>query len=308
MTALIAVLPTIFLLVLGNIIRRREFVAADFWASADKLTYYILFPALLISIISQVDLNTISLSVVVVAIIVLFALLSLTAWLVYRFTNLHSKQFSSAYQGIVRLNTYIYLAVIGATWNSNVLATAAVLAGLMIPLINVCCIAVFSLTNKQLSWQNTLVSMLKNPLILGVVVGFLCNLLPVLLPDVVLQTFTILAKAALPLALLSVGAAVRIKTLFVLHQGFSLSGLWAITAARLLLAPLLAWAVALLLALPSPLTISLVMAAAVPTATSSYILSKQLGGDAELMAAIISMQTLVSLCSLVIWLQLLSNY
>jgi len=38
--------------------------------------------------------------------------------------------------------------------------------------------------------------------------------------------------------------------------------------------------------------------AALPTATSSYILARQLGGDAPLMAAIVSGQTLLAVATI----------
>jgi predicted permease len=44
--------------------------------------------------------------------------------------------------------------------------------------------------------------------------------------------------------------------------------------------------------------------AAVPTATSAYILARQMGGDAELMAAIITAQTLLSMLTLPVVLML----
>lgn len=44
--------------------------------------------------------------------------------------------------------------------------------------------------------------------------------------------------------------------------------------------------------------------AALPTATSAYILARQLGGDAELMAAIITGQTLLAMLTLPFWLKL----
>jgi predicted permease len=62
--------------------------------------------------------------------------------------------------------------------------------------------------------------------------------------------------------------------------------------------PLLAMALSPLLGLNSQAQAVLVLFAAMPTATSAYILSRQLGGDAPLMAAVITAQTLVAMLTL----------
>ena len=50
-----------------------------------------------------------------------------------------------------------------------------------------------------------------------------------------------------------------------------------------------------------PLTIFVIFGV-MPTAVSSYALAKELGGNADLMAEIISLQTIMSLPILLIWL------
>lgn len=302
---ILAILPTILLLVLGNTLRRRAFVSREFWAGSDKLTYFVLFPALLISKVSQVDLSTIDFAQIFGFILLYFALVSLLAWGIYRLTKAKANQFSSLYQGVLRFNSYVYFAIIEAVWGQGTLAVSALIAGVMIPIVNVCCVASFSVGSGRFSLFNTLKSIIKNPLIIGALLGFIANLFPVLLPKVLFNTLLILSKAALPLALLSVGAAVQLKMLLVAHEGFSRRALWADTLARLIIVPAMALAITSLLGISAEIRVILVMFAAVPTATSSYILSKQLKGDADLMATIISLQTVLSVPSLIFWLALL---
>lgn len=303
---LVAILPTICLLILGNVFRRRGFLTAPFWSASDKLTYFVLFPALLITKVSQVDLSAINFMQVFAFIALYFTLISLLVFGVYRATKSKPPQFSSIYQGVLRFNSYIYFAIIEAVWGTHTLATAALIAGLCIPIVNVCCVASFSVGSGQFSLKSTLLSIIKNPLIIASLLGFLVNIFPPLLPTVLFDTLAILSKAALPLALLSVGAAVQIKMLFKSHSGFSRLSLWLTTMARLLIAPALAWGIARLLGIDTALFPVLVIFAGVPTATSSYILAKQLGGDADLMATVISLQTVLSVFSLLLWLNLLA--
>lgn len=297
-----AVFPTIVLLTLGNIFRRRHFLPAEFWQAADKLTYFVLFPALIITKIAKVDLAVVSFSQVFGFIAIFFALMSLVSYGVYRATGTHINQLSSIYQGLIRFNSYVFFALIEALWGQQLLSLAALIAGIAIPTVNVCCIAVFAIGHSSVALSTTLLSMVKNPLILAAFLGFIVNRFPEVMPLFLFNSFDILATATLPLALLSVGAAVRIKMLFLKHEGFTRVSLWLTTVVRLMIAPLLAYLITQTLGVGEELQKVLIVFAAVPTATSSYILAKQLGGHADMMATIISLQTVFSMLTLTMWL------
>lgn len=302
---LAAIVPTIFLMILGNSFRRSGFLPADFWAASDKLTYYALFPALLITKVSQVDLSAIDFSQLLLFIVLYFSGVSLIVYVIYRLTGENRKQFSSVYQGVLRFNSYIYFAIAEAVWGQQTLALSALIAGSVIPIVNVCCIASFSVGSGHFSVRSTIKSILNNPLIIGAMLGFLANLFPILLPRVLFDSLAILSKAALPLALLSVGAAIQVKMLFATYDKSSYWRITLTTVGRLLFAPLLAYLLTIGLGITGDMKLVLVLFAAVPTATSSYILAKQMGGDAEMMATLISLETVMSVFSLLLWLKLL---
>ncbi|HBO6312752.1 TPA: AEC family transporter, partial [Pseudomonas aeruginosa] len=102
------------------------------------------------------------------------------------------------------------------------------------------------------------------------------------------------AVASLPLGLLCVGAALKPQEL-----GGEVAALGWNCAARLLAMPLLAFAIARGLGLPSMESAVLVLFFALPTAPTAYVLTRQLGGDGHLMAGIITLQTLLSGATLV---------
>lgn len=293
-----AVFPTLILLVLGNVLRRTGFLSSDFWTMVDKLTYFVLFPALLTTKVSQVNLDNVNFYHIFGFIIAYFVILSAIAYGIYHFTATGKNQLSSIYQGIIRFNSYIYFALIGSLWGYKALALSALFAGIVIPIVNVCCILSFANTDGRISVKKVLNNVIHNPLIISAFVGFIVNLYPILMPEVLFNSLDILAKAALPLALLSVGAAVRIKMLFKNTPSFSLISLWLTTLARLLIAPAIAFMLSYILGINDNLRNIMILFAAVPTATSSFILSKQLRGNTEMMATIISLETVLSLFSL----------
>lgn len=300
-----AIVPVILLLVLGHILRRTGFLSADFWSLSDKLTYFVLFPALLVAKVSQVNLLTIDFSQLLGFVLLYFVIISVMAYLIYRLTSKQPAQFSSIYQGVLRFNSYVYFAIIEAVWGQTTLATAALIAGIAIPMVNVCCVSAFAFAGGQFSIRKLVLSIVKNPLIIGALLGFVANVLPWLMPTFVFDTCVILSTAALPLALLSVGAAVSIKSLLVAHDGGARQAIWATSVARLCLVPMIALLLNQLLSIEGEIAAALMLFAATPTATSSYILSKQLGGDADMMATLISLQTVLSIVSLIFWLGIL---
>ena len=97
-----------------------------------------------------------------------------------------------------------------------------------------------------------------------------------------------MAAASLPLGLLCVGAALKPEQL-----GREVPALAWNSGLRLLAMPLLAWTVAYGLRLPAMESSVLVLFFALPTAPTAYVLTRQLGGDSQLMVGIITLQNLM---------------
>ncbi len=112
------------------------------------------------------------------------------------------------------------------------------------------------------------------------------------------DTVELLGRAALPLGLVAVGVALRPAALLRLDRG-----VLATNSIKLLLMPALVLGLGWLVGLDAVSRDVALLFAALPTATSAYILARQLGGDAELMAAIITGQTLLAMLTLPVWLQ-----
>ena len=102
------------------------------------------------------------------------------------------------------------------------------------------------------------------------------------------------------MGLMTVGAGLQLKALRGGSVPFVVS-----SVLKLLLFPLMAAGLAILLGLDGTLVQVAVLLATLPTATSAYILARQLGGDAPLMAGIISGQTLLAMVSIPLMLSIL---
>ncbi|MBK59901.1 MAG: transporter [Pseudomonas sp.] len=302
MTALLLALWPLFVLIIaGYFLRLRDFPSEAFWPGAERINYFVLFPALLFSSLATAPLDNPALPRLAGAVMLALGLVWVALLLLKRVRNWPAARFGAFAQGGLRFNTYLGLAAVGSLFGKEGLALAALMLALMVPTVNV--MSVWALTAERgVSVRSLLLPILKNPLILACLTGALVNLSGLGLPGGTDRLLSLLAAASLPLGLLCVGAALKPREL-----GGEIPALGWNSALRLLAVPLLAYAVARLLHLPAMETTIIVLFFALPTAPTAYVLTRQLGGDSHLMAGIITLQTLLAAASLPLVLTLLER-
>ncbi|MEX5366521.1 AEC family transporter [Acinetobacter haemolyticus] len=294
---ILALFPLVALIASGYLFKKYHFLSQDFWAGAEKLNYYILFPALLFNTLSTTKVDFQSLSTAIFAMFFVVLLVTASMYVLRMFWNIQPARFGVHVQSLVRFNTYIGLALVASLFQKEGMAILVILLALCIPLVNV--ISVLALTSKeQIAVKPVLIALLKNPLIVSCIVGGVVNVLNIPIWDGLSGLIKLFSASSLPLGLLCVGAALQF-----MQMKKDIVVLVADTFARLLAVPALAFVVCTWLGLPSLQTQILVVFFALPTASAAYILTKVLGGDSQLMAAVISFQTLCAAVTLpiVIW-------
>lgn len=298
---LLALWPLFALIVAGYFLRLKEFPNEAFWPGAERINYFVLFPALLFSSLATAPLNNPALPRLAGAVMLGLGLIWVGLLLVKRMRGWPAARFGAVAQGALRFNTYLGLAAVGSLFGKEGLALAALMLALMVPTVNV--MSVWALTAERgVNVRSLLLPIIKNPLILACLAGALVNLAGLGLPGGTDRLLSLLAAASLPLGLLCVGAALKPQEL-----SGEIPALGWNSATRLLAVPLLAYGVALALGLPDMETSILVLFFALPTAPTAYVLTRQLGGDSHLMAGIITLQTLLAAASLPLVLTLLNS-
>jgi len=298
-----ALIPVLALILVGFLIQRTNFLPQTFWPSAEKLTYFLLMPATLIHSLAGKQIGSLPWLKILLSVegaILASAVLVTLWWLTHR--RMSGPAFTSLFQGGVRFNTFVALALAENLFGRDGLFLAAMGAGFMIILINVLCVSAFSLavTNgKRVDPKRFLIDLLRNPLIIGCVIGVGLNASGLKLPLAIDGILLLGGKAAFPVGLMAVGAAYRAENLM-LHW----HPLVVTSTVQFLCKPLIAWGLATYLGLSGMALTVVVLLFSVPTAPSAYILSRQMGGDHDSMAAIITVQTCLSFVTLplTIWL------
>lgn len=296
--------PLFLLILLGAVLGRLSLPSGDFWPQLEKLIYFLLFPAMLVATLATADVSQVPVGRVALVLLGIMAALGVLLWRLRGFLRLDPAEFTSVFQGALRFNTYVGVAGASALHGSAGATVAAVAVALMVPVVNVLCVASFIAagTLGAASLSKSILALARNPLILGCLIGITLNLTGIGLPGWSAQTVGLLGSAALPLGLVAVGVALRPQALVRLDRG-----VWSANLLKLVIMPALVLIFALLLGLDPVSRDVALLFAALPTATSAYILARQLGGDAELMAALITGQTLLAMVTLPLWLRLVGG-
>ena len=285
LTIFLAIAPVIVIIMMGYSLRRGNILSIEFWNFNDSLVYRILMPALFFAKISTADLSG-NLGDYAFLLYAGFFAAIFCGWFLGR--KIQAPQASSLMQGSARFNTFIGLAIAEAVYGTKGLQLAVLGSALLVPIVNV---TVVSLIARQLGsgGKSILIELVKNPLILSICAGVLFNLTGLNEVAVLHEIARILGNAALPIMLLSVGANLKLRGLSGSRKiiGFSMIGKFLINPIAVIFAALV------LNTDPLFIQVALIFAA-LPTGVASYTLAREMQGDAPLMAAIITIQTLLS--------------
>lgn len=306
-----ALFPIIALIALGHQMRSRRWVEDAFWPGAERLTYYILLPALLVASLAKARLA--GLPVMGMAAILGLGVVSVAGgialaarWLLSPAIRLNGPGLTSLFQCSLRPNTYVGLAIAAGLWGGEGVALTAVGLATVIPLTNILCVtAMLRWAGRPdpggFRWTAAIVPILRNPLISSCLVGMGLNLAGIGLAAPLETLLGILAGASLPLGLLAVGAGLNLRTARTAGPAVLLS-----VVLKMAVLPLAVWALGLAGGLTGvPLAVC-ILYIGLPAAPASYVLARQMGGDAPLVSTMLSVQTLAAALTLPLWIWLVA--
>lgn len=301
-----SLIPTFLIIATGWLCRATNFVSEPQWAGLERVTYVIFFPALIIDTLARADLSSVPVlgvgGALVGTILLMAGLVLMLRPLLARYVGIDGPSFTSIFQGATRWNTFVALAVAGSLFGQRGIALIAVAIAAMVPLLNLLAFYVFIrfAGRPKQSPKDILRSFASNPFIWSCAVGLALNLLVPPLPKPIASYIDLMGRAALAAGLLIVGAGLDIRRL-------AKPGLPHVLAVglKLFLMPAMAVTFAGYSGVNGNDLIVTIIAASVPTAAAGYVLARQMGGNASLMAEILTLQTLLALGSMPLMITLL---
>ncbi len=290
-----ALAPVFILIALGWLARNRRVATPEAFDAVNRFCYFILFPAFLFTIVTSADFSNADAGPFVGAVLAGSAVMALLALILRLVFRRDGPAFTSVFQGALRWNAFPLLAAAPALYGPMGQQLIGIVYAPLVLLVNFASVLVLVRWGPAPArgWRAVFDQILANPLILACAAGLAAQALGLTKLGPASDALALLGQAAMPVALITVGAGLDFSALRA-----DAAKIASASALKLLLAPLLIGACANALG-ASPLALAVAVGVgATPTAAGGYTLAREMGGDARLMAAIITATTLLSMLTM----------
>lgn len=294
------VVPVFVLIAIGYGLKKSGFLPDATWRPIEKLSIHLLYPGFLIPAIWNADLSGGSAGAAGGSAVIAVLIVAALTFLARPVMRLDGPAFTSVLQGVIRWNSFVFLPVIQSTFGKEGLALAAVMIAAIIPVTNILCVIALAKWGADQKGTRPLAlakAIFSNPILLACLIGLALNFAGVPRLAGISDTLELLGGAALPLGLIVAGAGLSFAE--VARRRWTVAG---VSFVKLVLMPPLMWGLCVLLGGNHLAQGVALMCGAAPGAAASYILARQMGGDAPLMAGIIALTTVGSALSIPILL------
>jgi len=294
-----ALIPIFGVIALGWALRRSGLVPKELWLGVNRLSYQALLPALLFSTISRADYAGLPAGPFLIAVTLSFLVMGVLT-LGFKLLPVDGPAYTSLFQGSVRWNGFVFLAVAGPAFGAEGDALAALVFAPTVPLVNIMSVAVLTVWGASMVKPNLArvgMRLVTNPLIIACIAGAAANALGLFQTGPIAETARLAGRAALPLILLAIGAGLDFSALK------TRPGLLALgVVLKLVVAPAVFLALGHIMGVEGTALALLVMVGATPGAAGAYVLAAEMGGDARLMAGHVTATTLLAFFAMPFWI------
>ena len=297
--AFTAVLPFICYLFFGGVLRQARLVDQKFLFQLNKVLFKAFFPVLMFRNIIRIEGGTaLSLRMVLFAVFVMLGLVAVLMVFIPRIESKDSRR-GVIIQAIYRGNFVLFaLPLTESIFGEAGSAMGSLMMIVSIPVYNILAVIVLSIySGKKPSFLSILKDIASNPLIDGILVGIVFNLLPVTMPEALMTPLNALANCTTPMAICVLGARLTVQSIKGNEKIIALS-----CFLKLVIIPLLITGLAVLLGIRGLEWFLLFIYFGAPTAVSSVSMAENMGGDGELAGQLVVFTTLLSLISIFCWI------
>ena len=286
-------LPLFVLLGLGMYLRKREIFTDDYVSRTTTIVYHYMLPAKMFLDVSAIDLSAAFdpryLTIAAVCITAEFILAWVMADLMCKDRSKQSAMAHACYRGNFM---YLGIALLQNIYGAQIVPSAAVIIILVVPFYNISGIFLMTVKESRDGFHpgRILLGVLKNPIVLSILLALPFAYFQIELPFLVTKSLGYLKSATSTLALLAVGASIKLETI---RTDWRL--LAKISSIKLLLMPAIAAAMAILAHLNAEQIVTLTVVCAMPSAINVFIVTDKMGGDGRVAGSAVVVTHLLSL-------------
>ncbi|MCR4904064.1 MAG: AEC family transporter [Butyrivibrio sp.] len=300
-----AVMPFMVYIAIGMLARKAGWVREEFLREFNGILFKVFFPFIMFNNLYDVDFSTLkNANYVIFATIGTIVLITL-ALIIVPFFEKDNRRKGVIVQAVYRSNSVLFALPLAV----NVLGEAAsvkasIAIAFLVPLYNIAAVAILEYyRGGKVSGGVIIKNILKNPLIMGAVAGFIFNMLPITMPACFVSPLTQLANLATPMALFVLGGTLHFsdlrKNLVTIVIG---------TVLKLIVVP--AVMITIMAAMNFDTTEFFIVFClyATPVAAATFPMAHSMGADADLAGEYVVVTTLCSIFTIFTWIIVLRNF
>lgn len=302
-----ATIPIFLMMLLGMLFRKLGWMDEVFAAKMNKFVFLVPLPVLLFEQLATVDFSEvwdikfIIFCFVVTAISITISTLISLLW---KDRSIKGEFIQATYRSSA--------ALLGITFIQNIYGTAG-MAPLMIigsvPLYNIMAVVVLSVFkpgnnsfDKALV-KKTLKGIATNPIIIGIVAGFVWSALKLPMPTILHKVVSNVGTTATPMGLMSMGATFELRKATSKMKPTIVAVFMKLVGFCAVFLP-----VAAVLGFRNEELIAILVMLGSATTVSSFVMARNMGHEGTLSSGVIMMTTLLSAFTLTMWLDVLRSF
>ena len=298
LVALNAVIPFLVYMGAGGIATRLGWADDALWSKFNALIFKLMFPFMMFSCIYRVEddvkVNWLYIGTAIAAVLVVVGALMV---IVPRIVP-GNPQRGVIVQAVYRTNMVFFALPLAESvfGNQSLVATATIIA-FIVPTYNILAVIVLEYYRGGSANPATLaLSLIKNPLIQGFIVGLVFHFAGWTLPGPIETPVLTLANISIPLALVVLGG-----TLHFAEIRKNLRIVVAVIGVKMVILPFIMLVITLFLPLTPPERFMLVLIFAAPIASASFPMAENMGGDGPLAGQLVAFSSAISVVTLFLW-------
>lgn len=278
------VLPLLVLMAVGYFIRLKSLLDIKAISQCNTLVFKLFLPVLLFNNVRSSSIGELGGIGLFLFVIVFIILSFIIATVVIMMIEKDNAKRGVMIQGIARSNYALFgIPLVGLLFPDGNLAIASILVALVIPMFNILSVVVLTcFGSKNTDIKSILLSIVKNPLIIGTFLGIICLLIQIEFPQFIEQSLTNVGSVATPFSLMMLGAGFEFQSV-----GTQIKRIGIVVLGKLVIVPAIILTIAVFMGFSGIELACLLVIFASPTAVSSFTMAKTMGGDSELAASIV---------------------
>ena len=302
-----AVMPLFLIIVLGYVLKKKNFLSDGFVTSGNKLIFYIALPTTLFRNILSTGIEEL-LDWPFIAFVVGMSTLSfILIWFIAAYIIKDKKMLGAFVQGSFRGNfAFLGMPLLFNLSGEAGMARAALIITFVLPLFNIFSVLVLSTcsnSSQRVGYKTVFFTILKNPLIIGIFIAFIFMVLNIRPPFMLERVTFYTSNMATPIALICLGAGIK-------FYGFDIRFKYAFAASiiKVLVLPIVFITIGYLLGFRGDDIAAILVLGGIPSAIVGYTMVIQMGGDAYIASTIVVISTIMSAFTLTVFVYLLQIF